>query len=510
MACERIPGGFAWPHWPPPSNEEPQAAGEQRLKWRPSRGAPREGAVKAAPAEARQFSEMLNKAGLFDFGSVPTPGAFVALPDGMFLLQKFFSLIQDAFERAGLSEHRFPVLLPNELLEPTAELFSLDKKILRVSAAGQPSLGLNYLAPTGESVVYSWLSRRVGKKEDLPIELYQRTTYFRPIRSGGGLSFFRSPEAGDVFEFHGVYADQEAQRINLTRFSAMLDDVFRQLGLPVIWSIRPPWTNNQGVAAAVRAADLLLPNGKTIQLSALYDQGERFSKPYNISYRDGDATRYTSQLAGYVSRRALMALLWWSSSQRQLTLPPSWAPLQVGVTTRKGTAQEKTVAAQLVSTLKSRGLRAATDERSLGTARRQLHERGVPLDIVVREEQSGVRFVLTRESLNIEAEPLLPGIDAAADATVEALAWIEQEERRQLAFNAAARQTLVTTLDEINEITAKGGVALLPLSVSEHAVKAVERSSKGEVLGFVEERTPLACSHSQAPVRTRVVIARRV
>ncbi|MGZ5029636.1 MAG: hypothetical protein ACXWFI_04420 [Methylobacter sp.] len=453
---------------------------------------------------------MLNKAGLFDFGSVPTPGAFVALPGGMFLLQKFSSLIQDAFERVGLSEHRFPVLLPNELLEPTAELFSLDKKILRVSSVGQPSLSQNYLAPTGESVVYSWLSRRIEKKEDLPIELYQRTTYFRPLRSGGGLSFFRSSEAGDVFEFHGVYADQETQRINLARFSVMLDDIFRQLGLPVIWSIRPPWTNNRGVATAVRAADLLLPNGKTIQLSALYDQNERFSKPYKISYRDGDATRHTSQLAGYVSRRALMALLWWSSSHRQLALPPSWAPLQVGVTTRKGTTQEKTAAAQLVSALKSRGLRAAMDERPLGTARRRLHERGVPLDIVVREEQSRVRFVLTRESLNLETEPRLPGIDTATDATIAALALIEQDERRQLAFNTAARQTLVTTPDEVNEITAKGGVALLPLSVSEQAVRAVEQISKGEVLGFVEDRTPLACSHSQAPVRTRVVIARRV
>lgn len=508
MSDEWIPPGFEWPAWP--RDAAPESAPAGMLQWRAHAASSRTGSdgMETAPPDSRRFAKLLQQAGLFDFAAVPSPGPAVVLPAGVSLLRRFYRSIEDAFAAAGLSEFRFPVLLPDELLEPTARLFPVDGRILRVSRGTEPAR--HYLAPTGESAVYTWLARSIRCREDLPVELYQRTAYFRPVGHGRGLGVLRGMESGDVFEFHGAYTDESEQRGALLRLSAMLASLFEAWGLPVSWSLRPPWTNNRAVASAVRAADLALPGGRSIQLAALYNQGTRFSESYRIGYWDKGELRPTVQLAGYVSRRALMSLLWWNCTSDRLTLPPQWAPVQIGVAAHKGSTAECAAAAGLVMALERRAIRCERADGELRQALRRFSARGLPFVVVVRAAAAGVRFTIARGLDGHETELCAAGAEAAAGTVAAALSELEAASRVRLRTAVAGRHQAVDDLDAAAAAVMAGAVAVLPLVAAERSVQQVERRVDGEILGFVAADEMLRCAITRAFVRTRALISRRV
>jgi hypothetical protein len=466
------------------------------------------------------FSRALRDAAVLDNRPIETPGAVVVLPYGVELLERFRAVVRAAYRDAGLDEYEYPSLAPADVLQPTSALLDLRDKVLRVGSDSDLERGaLPYvLLPTGESAIYTHWARSVRSPADLPLRMYRRARYFRPVARGrhSGRGVFHALEHDDIFEFHCAHRDEAAQRADLERCQAMLAALLRACHVPALWTTRPPWTNVGEVADWTVAADTPLPVGGTAQLAAVYNQGTRFSRPYGIAYRQDGRTQHTVQLAGYVSRRLLMAhLLLGLRGDGTFHLHPDVAPVQVLILDRAGAASPGGAVAAVASTMATDGVRVRVLSGGADDVRRwsrTWRQRGVPLTITIlppREDGDPYKTVLRRSDTGTEVV-----------IRTDTLAALPQQSRELLhdigaayAWNASSftSERLVRIgRGELGEALGARLVAVIPLTASEEAVRAVETGTHGEVLGFSRAEAAAPCHVTGAPVSTVAFVSARL
>ncbi|MGW2539464.1 hypothetical protein ACWC5I_00950 [Kitasatospora sp. NPDC001574] len=500
--------------WGPTLSLEPQG----NLDWHQPARSTRQ-AFPRGPFNVGDFTRVLRESQILDNRAIDATGAAVILPYGVALMERFRHLVRAAYEDAGLAEHEYPHTVPLSVAEPTREVVDLHDRLLLVGtdtdlAQGKPRL---VLTPTGEMVIYAHWSRAVSGRGDLPIRMYQRARYFRPVRGGrhGGRGVFHTTEHDDVFEFHCAHADRAAQQQDLRRLRDMVAGLIGRFHVPVVWSTRPPWTNRAEVADLAVAADAPLPLGATGQIACLYDQGTRFSRPYRIGFREQGAFHLSQQLAGYTSRRMLMAhLMLGLHGRQQLFIHPDLAPVQVLILVRAQASSP-----QAGSTL-ARGLAGSgvlvreVDCESAGTltkARREWQPRGVPVMVQLFEPRTAGE----------QWKAVISRADTGEECTVHCADPLElSAELRALladlgsAFTAGAwefaRSRLVpATASELPEVLAQRLVAVCALSVSEEAVREVAALRRGEVLGFCRTSRSQPCVVTGKPVETVAFVSPR-
>lgn len=515
------------PAWTPPepalASDGVFAGGDRSdgLSWAPPAGAAPP-ATEEKPPTLGDFSRALARAEVLDNGLVDLPGAVVALPYGVELLNRFRDRVHAVYRSHGLDEHEFPMLAPLSVLAPAAELLDLRGKLLYAGsdadlANGGPGMAL---LPTGEAAVYASWAKRVRSRGDLPIRMYRRARYFRPVSRGrhAGRGVFYAMEHDDVFEFHCAYADDAEMRAELPRWWQMLGDVAGALHLPVLWSTRPPWTNRHEVAEWALAGDVPLPIRATTQVGSLYNQGTRFSRPYGIGFREDGELHLTAQLAGYVSRRLLLVhLLLGMRAGGELFLHPDVAPAQVVVVLRGGDdGMHGEIAAGLVGQLEDAGVRARlVSAESPGRLRSELSRwstRGVPLIVLLfapREEGEPFRVVVRRADTGEEA--VLPeGAGGLVSRCRELLAEVGESWDRRTQQFVAGRLVETGTAASLHEALADRRVAVAPLAIEEEVVREVDGWRSGEVLGFCRTERLRPCVVSGVPAGTVALISPRV
>ncbi|GEM_PF-6264413 len=447
------------------------------------------------------FAAALRRADVLDVEPIAIPGAVVVLPYGMAILRRFEELVRNHYCPAGYEEYDYPLLAPAQAMEPTRQLLDLQGRLLHVGTDTDWANGTSrmVLTPTGEASVYTHWAGIVRNRGDLPIRMYRRARYFRP--SDAGRSIFRSVEAADVYEFHACLATaEEAGR----EFATALDMVRRLCAaahVPVLWTSRPLWTNNCRVSATTLGGDAPLPNGSTLQVGCLYDQGQRFSQQYGIAWRSDSTRMYTHHVTGAVTRRLVLAhLLLGLDSAGDLLIHPSLVPVQVAATLVGGTDAERAQAEETARALTGLGLRVALDighdRRMAGRLHRMWQTRGVPLRIHLqpaRHAGEGMRIVVVRADTREEAvlspdrltdlvEPLAASVHAVGVGYA----------RRARGFTA--RQiTTVASVADARAVLAARGIARCHLAPTELAARAVSSWRSGEVLGWSPSNAESPC-----------------
>ncbi|MEU4300103.1 hypothetical protein [Kitasatospora aureofaciens] len=501
--------------WGPSASPLPQS----RLEWREPPSSHRQG-LPHGPFTVGDFTRVLREAQILDNRAVEATGAAVVLPYGVALLERFRQLVRAAYEDAGLAEHEYPHTVPLSVAEPTREVVDLHDRLLLVGtdtdlAQGKPRLALT---PTGEMVIYSHWARAISGRGDLPIRMYQRARYFRPVRGGrhGGRGVFHATEHDDVFEFHCAHADRDSQQQDLRRLRDMVANLIGRFHVPVVWSTRPPWTNRAEVADLAVAADAPLPLQATGQIACLYDQGTRFSRPYRIGFREQGDFHLSQQLAGYTSRRILMAhLMLGLHGRRQLFIHPDLAPVQVLVLLR-GQASSPQATSALGRALAEGGVLVrevgCESAGALTKARREWQSRGVPVTVQLFEPRSAGeqwKAVLVRGDTGEEctvycADPavLAPELRALLADLGAAFA--------NGAWEFARSRLVLATASDLPEVLAQRLVAVSALSVSEDAVRNVAALRRGEVLGFCRTDRSLPCVVTGKPVTTVAFVSPRM
>ena len=103
------------------------------------------------------------------------------------------------------------------------------------------------------------------------------------------------------------------------------------LCLPSLVSKRPAWDTFPG-AWYTKAADVVMPNGRTLQVATYHHYRDQWAEAFDLSYEDPNGeTKMCHQTTFGMSERLLGAVVGMHGDDKGLVMPPSIAPFQVVV-----------------------------------------------------------------------------------------------------------------------------------------------------------------------------------
>jgi hypothetical protein len=475
-------------------------------------------------SEARQFSlsffsKALRSAEILDNSTVNLPGATILLPQGTSLLQRLVETIQEEFKACGLREYDYPFLCPLEMAEPMQDLFPLQDKVLFVGSKSEMANNQTraFLGPTGEQVIYSHWSKLIRNKTDLPLKMWRRARYFRPAARGkhSGKGVFSTMESADVFESHCSYASKQEALGGFHSLFTAARRVAERWHLPVIWSMRPPWSNNDMLFDWSIGADMLTPLGTSVQVSSVYFQGQKLSRPFGISFREDGEIRHPHQVTTYLSRRVLLAhLLNGLREDGSIVVHPINAPEQVAIIIPAFNAAQREPLEALARSLKDAGIRVAVfvagDKRELQNLRIRIRNSATPL------------LVQPSAPLGSGApKAIITVIDRAEQATVDVgpglVSSLSQElklmaERYRVRMSAflADRMVQCSSEEEAYETLGDSKFVVAPLAATVTSSAKISPWNRGELLGFANNSASAQCITSGQATPYLGIISRRM
>ena len=125
-------------------------------------------------------------------------------------------------------------------------------------------------------------------------------------------SFIRVREI-HFFEAHTVHADQNGADMQIQEDAEMVQRIMHDLCLPSLVSKRPVWDTFPG-AWYTKAADVVMPNGRTLQVATYHHYRDQWAGAFDLSYEDPNGeTQMCHQTTFGMSERLLGACLLYTS-----------------------------------------------------------------------------------------------------------------------------------------------------------------------------------------------------
>ena len=278
----------------------------------------------------------------------PIKGMDVWKPYGLTAMGLIDSLARREMSRTGHHEHRFPLLVPEDLLDKENKLVSIlkaaresgvdpselrfdeeasgfKKEVYWVTHGGENKLEMPmFLRPTSETPMYTMFSLWVRSHADLPLKTFQIVNTFR-YETKQTRSFIRVREI-HFFEAHTVHADQTGADEQIEEDAEMVQRIMHDLCLPSLVSKRPVWDTFPG-AWYTMAADVVMPNGRTLQVATYHHYKDQWANAFDLSYEDPEGnTKPCHQTTFGMSERLLGAVVGMHGDDKGLILPPAMLP----------------------------------------------------------------------------------------------------------------------------------------------------------------------------------------
>ena len=328
-------------------------------------------------------------------------------------------------ERTGHEEVRFPLLIPDHLLEKENRLVALlkrareegvdpselrieddgpgfAKEVYWVRQAGENDLEVPmFLRPTSETAMYTMFPLWIRSHADLPLKTYQIVNTFR-YETKQTRSFIRVREI-HFFEAHTAHIDEDDATRQIEEDLAIAEAILNDLCIPAIMTKRPVWDTFPGAWYTI-AIDAIMPNGRGLQVASVHHYRDQWAKAFDITYEALDGRQaHVHQTTYGMSERLLGAVVGVHGDDDGLILPPAIAPIQVVVIPilRKGTEDS---VMQFIDThvrsLRDAGLRVKVDDREIRPGQKyyQWELKGIPLRLEVgpRDVESNQFFAARR------------------------------------------------------------------------------------------------------------------
>ena len=352
----------------------------------------------------------------------PIKGMDVWKPYGLTAMGLIDSLARREMHRTGHHEYRFPLLVPEDLLDKENKLVSIlkaaresgvdpselrfdeeasgfKKEVYWVTHGGENKLEKPmFLRPTSETPMYTMFSLWVRSHADLPLKTFQIVNTFR-YETKQTRSFIRVREI-HFFEAHTVHADQAGADEQIEEDAEMVQRIMHDLCLPSLVSKRPVWDTFPG-AWYTKAADVVMPNGRTLQVATYHHYKDQWANAFDLSYEDPEGnTKPCHQTTFGMSERLLGAVVGMHGDDKGLILPPAIAPIQVVVMPIAAHADSNVepAAKALAERLSASGIRVELDTRDVrpGVKHYDWEIKGVPIRIELGpRDLSAGKFVLT-------------------------------------------------------------------------------------------------------------------
>ena len=402
----------------------------------------------------------------------PIKGMDVWKPYGLTAMGLIDSLARREMSRTGHHEHRFPLLVPEDLLDKENKLVSIlkaaresgvdpselrfdeeasgfKKEVYWVTHGGENKLEMPmFLRPTSETPMYTMFSLWVRSHADLPLKTFQIVNTFR-YETKQTRSFIRVREI-HFFEAHTVHADQTGADEQIEEDAEMVQRIMHDLCLPSLVSKRPVWDTFPG-AWYTMAADVVMPNGRTLQVATYHHYKDQWANAFDLSYEDPEGnTKPCHQTTFGMSERLLGAVVGMHGDDKGLILPPAIAPIQVVVLPIAAHADSNVepAAQALAERLSASGIRVELDTRDVrpGVKHYDWEIKGVPirLELGPRDLSVGNVVLTLRTGSKFEIS-----IEEAEKSVLESLEGLA-EDLRQRAKSLVSDKVQPFPFDNLN------------------------------------------------------------
>jgi len=428
------------------------------------------------------YHELLIQAEITD-NRYPVKGMCVWYPFGFAIRKNVYQIIRELLD-VDHQETLFPLLIPeNEFMKEAQHIKGFEDEVYWVTSGGTAPLDVKLaLRPTSETAIYPMFKLWIRSHADLPLRIYQIVNTFR-YETKHTRPLIRLREITSFKEAHTAHAtwEEAAQQVEVAiqRYS----EFYRRLAIPFLVSRRPSWDKFPG-ADYTTAIDVIMPDGRTLQVGTAHHLGSTFAKTYEITYETEDGEqKLVNQTCYGISERCIAALISVHGDDKGLVLPWGVAPLQVVIVPillgDKEMVQE--VCRSLQQKLREACIRVqldTSDERP-GAKFYKWEMKGVPIRLEVgpRDIQKGVVTMARRDGVK-KTVPM--------DGLVEFL-FGEAGDLQAALYNKAeqfrdSKVKDVTTIEEAKTETERG-VALVPWCGSEDCGHQLEDQAEANMLG---------------------------
>ncbi|MCX6676656.1 MAG: proline--tRNA ligase [Methanothrix sp.] len=429
------------------------------------------------------YHELLMTAEIVD-NRYPVKGMCVWFPFGFAIKKNVYAVIRELLD-PDHQETQFPLLIPeNEFMKEAQHIKGFEEEVYWVTSGGTSPLEVKLaLRPTSETAIYPMFKLWIRSHADLPLRIYQIVNTFR-YETKHTRPLIRLREITSFKEAHTVHATWEEAAEQVEVAISRYSEFYRRLALPFLVSRRPSWDKFPG-ADYTTAIDVIMPDGKTLQVGTAHHLGSTFAKTYEITYEaENGEQKLVSQTCYGISERCIAALISVHGDEKGLVLPWGVAPTQVVIVPILLGDKEKVLAVcrELQSKLSAAGVAVqldTSDERP-GAKFYKWEMKGVPIRLEVgpRDIEKGVVTLARRDGAKkaVPMEGLVEAIRKEADELQTALF----ERAKQL------HESKVKEVASIEQAKAQTqvGVALVPwcgeVDCGHHLEEQVEANMLGE------------------------------
>jgi prolyl-tRNA synthetase len=278
------------------------------------------------------------------------------------------------------------------------------------------------------------------------------------------------------------------------------------MAIPFLVSRRPSWDKFPG-ADYTTAIDVIMPDGKTLQVGTAHHLGSTFAKTYEITYEaENGEQKLINQTCYGISERCIAALISVHGDEKGLVLPWAVAPVQIAIVPILLGDKEKVMAVSrdLQQSLSAARLRVQldiSDERP-GAKFYKWEMKGVPIRLEVgpRDIEKGVVTLARRDGVKkaIPMEGLEQSLIKEAEELQDAL-----HNKAKLFMEEMIKE--VANIEEAREQT-QAGVALVPWCGEVDCGHQLEDQVEANMLGEPQYQTfpdaPCAVCGKKSAVRT--------
>ena len=284
------------------------------------------------------------------------------------------------------------------------------------------------------------------------------------------------------------------------------------MGIPYLISKRPDWDKFPG-SDYTMAFDVIMPNGKTLQIGTIHNLGQTFAKTFDIQFEDKDGEhKYVYQTCAGVSDRVIASLISVHGDEKGLRLPPKVSPNQVTIIPilfKKGKEEVLAKCDEIKEALEARGLRVNIDDRDIRPGKKfndwELKGTPVKLELGPRDLENNITVAMSRDT---EEKVEITLDDNLADNVIDLLDKSSEKLSKQSWDFQAEHVKFAKTLEEIPELVEAGNVVKFYWSGDEEAGHEIEEKTGYDVLGIQEEVSEGKCIASGKDAKYVALIAK--
>ena len=306
------------------------------------------------------------------------------------------------FKETGHQNVNMPVFIPESLLKKEAEhVEGFAPEVAWITHGGHNELEERLcFRPTSETLFSEYYANTVKSYRDLP-KLYNQ--WVNVVRwEKETRPFLRSREFLWQ-EGHTIHETSEEAMEETLRMLMIYKKFFTDyLAIPAIVGQK---TEKEKFAGAefTYTIEALMYNGVSLQSGTSHYFGQKFSKPFNITFSNrNNELENPYQTSWGTTTRMIGALIMVHSDDNGLVLPPKIAPRQVVIIPIKDEENVRNKAEEILASLKDAGITAYIDysEKSPGFKFAEAETNGIPVRIEVgpKDLEAGKLVIARRDT----------------------------------------------------------------------------------------------------------------